>query len=78
MPYVSDYKLELLQRYADQFPKATEPVSNPVYKTSTEIMLDLRPMAEFKPDEISEYLIEMGYQIKFDDNLPYWIMQHKN
>ena len=46
-----------------------------IRKTSEEIMMDLRPMADLSTNEIAEYMTLLGYTIGFDDATPVWLMR---
>lgn len=69
-----DYRYLILSRYAGEFRSATEETATE-RKTSADIVLDLRPMAEFTTDEIAEFLMVSGYSIGFDDAKPVWLMR---
>ncbi len=74
--YPINSKTIMLARYCGEFQSATEATAT-IRKSSEEIKLDLRPMADFSTNEISEYLITLGYSIGFDDTTPVWLMQSK-
>jgi len=69
-----NYRYLILGRYAGEFRPATEETATE-RKTSADIVLDLRPMAEFTTNEIAEFLMTSGYSIGFDDATPVWLMQ---
>ena len=68
------FKQIILSRYCGEFQPATEKNCT-IRKTSEEIMLDLRPMADFTTNEIAEYLTLHGYTIGFEDTTPVWLMR---
>lgn len=68
------FKQIILSRYCGQFVQADENTAT-VRKSSQEIMMDLRPMAELTINEIAEYMIGMEYVIGFDDTTPVWLMR---
>lgn len=68
------FKQIILARYCGEFIQATKETAT-IEKTSEEILLDLRPMAEFSTNEIAEYLTTMGYTISFIDATPVWLMR---
>lgn len=68
-----DFKRDILLRYAEEFRPATFYNAN-VRKTSQQIMLDLRPMAEYSVNEIAEFMIDKGYSYDFDCYQPSWLM----
>ena len=70
----TEYKAVILSRYCGKYRPADEKTATAL-KTSSDIMLDLRPMAEFTPDEISAYLATMGYSIGFDGETPVWLLK---
>lgn len=71
---VLSYKDIILARYAGEFLQATEETAT-IEKTSAQIVLDLRELAEFSTNEIATYLIRMGYMIGFNDACPVWLMR---
>lgn len=68
------FKQIILARYCGEFIQATEETAT-IEKTSEQILLDLRPAAEFTTNEIAEFLTEMGYEISFSDATPVWLMR---
>lgn len=68
------FKQIILARYCGEFPPATEETAN-VRKSSEDLKMDLRPMADFSTNEIAEHLTGMGYSIGFDDATPVWLMR---
>ena len=68
------FKQVILSRYCGEFLPADEKTAN-VRKSSEDIKMDLRPMADFSTNEIAEYLTPMGYAIGFDDATPVWLMR---
>lgn len=68
------FKQIILSRYCGQFIQADESTAT-VRKSSQEIMMDLRPMAELTVNEIAEFMIGMEYTIGFDDSTPVWLMK---
>lgn len=68
------FKQIILSRYCGQFVQADEKTAT-VRKSSEEIMMDLRPMAELSINEIAEYMICMEYTIGFEDSTPVWLMK---
>lgn len=71
---VTDFKHLVLARYGAQFQPADEQMAT-IRKTSEDIMLDLRPMAELSTNEIAEYMATNGYTIGFEDATPVWLMR---
>lgn len=69
-----DYKIVILARYCGQFQPADEHTAT-ARKTSEDIVLDLRPMADYSTNEIAAYLATNGYAIGFDDCTPVWLMK---
>lgn len=63
----------ILSSYCGQYPPADEK-SATVRKTSEEIVLDLRPIADVSKGEIAEFLALNGYTIGFDGDTPVWCM----
>ncbi len=47
-----------------------------IRKTSEEIKLDIRPMADLSTNEIAAYLGTNGYSIDFEDATPVWLMRN--
>ena len=68
------YKDIILSRFSGEFLQATAEDFT-IKKTSEQIILDLRPLAEFSINEIAEFLIKMGYSIDFEDSNPFWLMR---
>lgn len=68
------FKEIILSRYCGEFQPATKE-NVTIRKTSEEILLDIRPMAELTTNEIAEYLVANGYTIDFDDATPVWLMR---
>ena len=73
----TDFKIVILARYCGEFQPADEQTAN-VKKTSEQIVMDIRPMADFSTNEIAAYLATNGYQIGFEDSTPVWLMNNKN
>jgi len=69
-----DFKIVILSRYCGEFQPATKE-NVTIRKTSEEILMDIRPMAELTTNEIAAYLTNMGYTIDFDDATPVWLMR---
>lgn len=69
-----DFKLLILARYCGEFQPADRSTAN-VFKTSQDILIDLRPIADFTTIEIAEYLACNGYTIDFEDSTPVWLMK---
>ena len=68
------FKETILNRYCERnLPADYDTVT--IKKTSEDILLDLRPMAEFTTNEIARHLTDLGYQIGFDDSVPVWLMR---
>jgi len=74
---VFDFKIVILSRYCGQFNQATEQTAT-VRKSSQDIVMDLRPMAEFTTNEVSQYMAMNGYTIGFDGDSPAWLMKTEN
>ena len=68
------FKQIILSRYCGEFLPANEKTAT-IRKTSEEIMMDLRPMADLSTNEIAEYMTLLGYTIGFDDATPVWLMR---
>jgi len=68
------FKQIILSRYCGEFLPATEQTAT-IRKTSEEIMMDLRPMADVSTNEIAAFLTGMGYTIGFEDATPVWLMR---
>lgn len=68
------FKEIILSRYCGEFQPATKETAT-IRKTSDEIKLDIRPMAELTTNEIAAYLATNGYTIDFDDSTPVWLMR---
>lgn len=71
---VTDYRIVILARYCGEFQPATKENAT-IRKTSEQIKLDIRPMAELSTNEIAAYLATNGYSIDFDDATPVWLMR---
>lgn len=69
-----DFKIVILARYCGEFQPANKETVT-IRKTSEQIKLDIRPMAELSTNEIAAYLATNGYTIDFDDATPVWLMQ---
>lgn len=69
-----DYKIVILARYCGQFQPADEKTAT-LRKTSEEIVMDLRPMADYSTNEIAAYMATNGYEIGFDDSTPVWLLK---
>ena len=69
-----DFRVILLARYCGEFQPATKE-NTTIRKTSEDIKLDLRPMADFSTNEIAAYLATHGYTIDFEDSTPVWLMR---
>lgn len=74
---LTDFKIIILSRYCGQFQPADESTAN-VRKTSEDIVMDLRPMADFTTNEISAYLTMNLYSIGFEGDTPVWLMKSEN
>jgi hypothetical protein len=68
------FKETILNRYCEKFLPA-DPDTVTIRKTSEDIVMDLRPMAEFTTNEIAKHLTGLSYQIGFDDSVPVWLMR---
>jgi len=68
------FKIVILSRYCGEFQPATKENAT-IRKTSEEIKLDIRPMADLSTNEIAVYLSTHGYSIDFDDATPVWLMR---
>ena len=66
--------LLILSRYCGQYPPADEKTAT-IRKTSEDIVLDLRPIADVSKAEIAEFLAMNGYTIGFDGDTPVWCMK---
>jgi len=71
------FKDVILARYCGQFLQADEKTAT-IRKTSEEIKMDLRPMADFSTNEIAKHLTLMGYSVGFEDSTPVWLMRTGN
>lgn len=71
-----NYKTLILARYLGEFLQATRENAT-VRKTSAQIVMDLRPVAEFSINEVAENLIRSGYTIEFDESTPVWLMRQE-
>ena len=69
----TDFKHSILAQYCDRFLPSDESNAT-IRKSSQEIMMELRPMAEFSINEIAEYLNLKNYQLGFQDDYPVWLM----
>lgn len=72
------FKTVILARYCGQFIQATSDADATIRKSSEDIMMDLRPMADISTNEIAKYMTTMGYKIGFDDATPVWLMTTDN
>jgi len=70
----TNFKTLILARYTGEFLQATEEDATE-RKTSAQIVIDLRPVAEFSINEIAKYLIGAGYSIAFEDSTPMWLLR---
>ena len=70
-----DYRIIILARYCGEFQPATKE-NVTIRKTSEQIKLDIRPMAELSTNEIAAYLATNGYSIDFEDATPVWLMRN--
>ena len=70
-----DYRIIILSRYCGEFQPATKENAT-IRKTSEQIKLDIRPMAELSTNEIAAYLATNGYTIDFEDATPVWLMRN--
>ena len=68
-----DFKNLILSRFCGEFQPADKNTAT-VFKTSQDIVVDLRPIAEFTTNEVSAYLISMGYTLGFIGSEPRWLM----
>lgn len=71
---MSDFKIIILARYCGQFQPADENTAT-ARKTSEDIVLDLRPMADYSTNEVAAYLAVHDYTIGFDGDTPVWLMK---
>ena len=71
------YKAIILARYCGEFQPADEQTAT-ARKTSEEIVMDLRPMADYSTNEVAEHLAMNGYTIGFEDSTPVWLMKKQN
>ncbi len=70
-----NFKMLLLARYCAQFLQADEDTAT-IRKTSEEIKNDLRPAADdLSINEISRFMVDMGYTLGFEDATPVWLMR---
>jgi len=69
-----DFKIVILSRYCGQFRPADEGTAT-IRKTSEDIVMDLRPMADFTTNDIAFHLTGNGYAIGFEDATPVWLMK---
>lgn len=70
-----DFKMLILARYCGRFLQANEHTAT-IRKTSEEIKNDLRPAADdISINEISRFMVNMGYELRFDDATPVWLMR---
>lgn len=67
------YKESILNRFTVEYQPGSTRTAN-CKKTSQEIVLQLRPLADFTTNEISEDLISKGYEIDFDGDIPVWLL----
>lgn len=70
---IKDYKVLLLSRYCGEFRPGTSKKFTDM-KSSEDIAIDLRPMAEFTNEEITFYMVTNGYEIGFDGDTPVWLL----
>lgn len=70
----TDYRIVILSRYCGEFQPATKE-NVTIRKTSEQIKLDIRPMADLSINEIAAYLATHSYMIDFDDSTPIWLMR---
>ena len=70
------FKDAILNRYTDEYQKATIDTVN-IRKSSQDILLDLRPLADLTTNEISEYLVSKGYEIDFEGDKPVWLLNQR-
>jgi len=70
------FKDIIMARYCGEFLPADEKTAT-VRKTSEDIKIDLRPMADVDINEIAAYLSLYGYKIGFDGDTPVWLMRKK-
>lgn len=68
------FKDIILARYCGEFLQADEKTAT-IRKTSEDIKMDLRPMADFSTNEISKHLALSGYSVGFEDSTPVWLMR---
>lgn len=71
-----DFKTSILTQYCERFQPGDETNAN-TRKSSQEIMLELRPMAEFSINEIADFLNSKNYIIGFYDDYPVWLMYNE-
>ena len=69
-----DFKETILARYTGQYVTASE-LNATERKTSEQIKMELRPIANFSTNEIAEYLIAKGYTVGFEDTTVVWLMR---
>ena len=68
-----DEKSIILQVWSERYTPAAPGEANAM-KTSADILLDLRPMAEFTTNEIAKYLQSEGYRPYFQGDTPMWLL----
>ncbi len=68
------FKQVILARYCGEFQQADDATAT-MRKTSEDIVMDLRPMADFTTNEIAIHLTVNGYSIGFDGTTPVWLMK---
>lgn len=71
-----DWKVLVLQRWAGEFPPASEDdnADSPeiALKSSEDIASDLSGAGDFSADEVSAFLAVNGYGIHFEGGFPKW------
>lgn len=69
----ADKKLIILRVWCDRYAPATPERIN-MMKTTEEIMIDLRPMADFSVNEIANYLTDNGYTPGYNGDEQVWML----
>ncbi|MDR2913425.1 MAG: hypothetical protein LBV74_01085 [Tannerella sp.] len=69
-----DWKIALLSRYRGEY-QPYDGKGVPLKKSSADIVFDLSSMGEFTLEEVSACMAVNGYEIVFDDDNPYWLLQ---
>ncbi len=70
-----DYRELILARYCGEYPPISkEESANAIRKSSEDIVLELRPVADFNTDEVSKYLIEHNYYLDITEGVPEWLL----